>query len=95
MPKAWYGSDSSVEPCRPAYSCVKSGEVTRRVMVIDTRPGVAESDLEKIFEPLYRVDPNHPGAGIGLAIAQLILYEAGGDIVATNRPRRGQRVTYT
>ena len=77
------------------------GEVTvavtaddpRSVTVSDTGPGVAAADLEKIFAPFYRVDTNRPGAGIGLAIAQRVLGQVGGDIGAANRPGGGLEIT--
>ncbi|ABW67124.1 histidine kinase [Desulfosudis oleivorans Hxd3] len=55
-----------------------------RFFVSDTGPGVPEADRERIFEPLYRVDPSRNsetgGAGLGLAIARKIVTLHMGDI---------------
>lgn len=52
----------------------------------DTPPGVAEGDLERLFDPLYRVDPSRSrafgGAGLGLAIARAIAQAHGGRLRA-------------
>ncbi len=52
--------------------------------VADTGPGVPHEHRERIFEPLYRVDPARNaatgGAGLGLAIARQIVDLHGGKI---------------
>lgn len=52
--------------------------------VEDQGPGVPESDREKIFEPLYRVDFSRNralgGAGLGLAISRKIVELHGGEL---------------
>ena len=59
------------------------------VEVQDDGPGVAESDLERVFDPFYRADRarnlDSGGVGLGLAIARAIAREHGGDIIL--RPR--------
>jgi signal transduction histidine kinase len=56
----------------------------------DEGPGVAEAELERVFEPFYRADRarnlDQGGLGLGLAIARSIAREHGGDI--TLRLRR-------
>ena len=56
------------------------------VTVRDHGPGVAEQDLERIFEPFVRVgearDRDSGGLGIGLAIARRAVLLHGGDITA-------------
>lgn len=67
------------------------------IRVADSGPGVPEADLERIFEPFYRVDTSRDhrsgGQGIGLAIAASVLELHGGRIVARNRSGRGLEVT--
>ncbi|RZV55579.1 MAG: hypothetical protein EX270_06350 [Pseudomonadales bacterium] len=63
------------------------------VKVVDSGPGVAKKDLEKIFEPFYRINTNRPGAGIGLAISKRVLQQLGGALVAANRAESGLQIT--
>ena len=55
----------------------------------DTGPGVAAADLERIFEPFYRVraDAQAPeGSGLGLAIARSLARRNRGRLVAISQP---------
>ncbi|MGH8802337.1 MAG: ATP-binding protein [Casimicrobiaceae bacterium] len=58
------------------------------IAVRDEGPGIAESDLERVFEPFYRVEPSRNrdggGIGLGLAIARNIARWHGGDIALRN-----------
>ena len=63
------------------------------VTVTDSGPGVPVKDLDKIFEPFYRIDTNRPGAGIGLAITKRVLKQVGGELAAVNRPGGGLQIT--
>lgn len=73
---------------------VTTGEGTPgTVTVTDGGPGVPAQDLEKIFEPFYRIDTNRPGAGIGLAITKRVLKQLGGTLTAVNTPRGGLKIT--
>ncbi|HEY0064477.1 MAG TPA: ATP-binding protein [Telluria sp.] len=66
--------------------------------VIDQGPGVAQTDLETIFQPFYRSNPsanNIDGHGLGLAIARRVVDAHGGTIAAGNRPTGGLCVSIT
>ena len=58
------------------------------VCIEDRGPGVPESELERIFDPLYRVDTvRHRatgGYGLGLAIARRAMEQHGGELQAIN-----------
>jgi len=58
------------------------------ITVRDYGPGVPEAELEKIFEPFYRVqesrDRGSGGHGLGLSIAANAVRRHGGQIVASN-----------
>ncbi len=58
--------------------------------VEDSGRGIPENELQKIFEPFYRVNThNEPGSGLGLAISQEIAQRIGGVIEVRNRPEKG------
>jgi len=59
----------------------------------DTGCGIAEQDIERIFEPFYTTKPPGQGAGLGLAICREILARFGGRIEAA--PRRGGGAVFT
>ncbi len=58
------------------------------ICIEDRGPGVPESELERIFDPLYRVDTvRHRatgGYGLGLAIARRAMEQHGGELQALN-----------
>ncbi len=59
-----------------------------RISVLDRGPGVAEADLDAIFEPFFRssgTDKDVEGHGLGLAIARQVVQQHGGTISASNR----------
>lgn len=61
--------------------------------VRDYGPGVPEKELNKIFEPFYRVqesrDRGSGGHGLGLSIASTAVHRHGGEINASNAPDGG------
>jgi signal transduction histidine kinase len=70
-----------------------------RITIEDEGPGVPPEQLERIFDPFFRVEESRNretgGTGLGLPIARNILRAHGGDVVFANRPRGGARVTAT
>jgi two-component system sensor histidine kinase CpxA len=71
-------------------------EEQTHILVRDQGPGVAESELEKLFIPFYRVaearERHTGGTGIGLAIAKRALEIHHGSIHASNRTGGGLEV---
>lgn len=67
-----------------------------RILVRDTGPGVPEPELDKIFQPFYRVDNDRNresgGSGLGLAIADRVVCAHGGSITARNATPHGLEV---
>jgi signal transduction histidine kinase len=63
------------------------------IRVRDHGPGVAESSLESIFEPFYRVEDSRDratgGTGLGLSITERAVRAHGGSVRAHNDPSGG------
>lgn len=62
------------------------------VEVRDHGPGIAASDLERIFEPFHRLraDRSAPsGTGLGLAIVRSLVRSWGGTVTVRSRPGSG------
>jgi two-component system sensor histidine kinase CpxA len=75
---------------------VERSDAGLTVSVRDRGPGVPESEVERIFEPFYRVaesrDRDTGGEGIGLAITSRVMRAHGGSARADNRADGGFEV---
>lgn len=69
------------------------------IRVEDEGPGIPAAELEKVFEPFYRLEQSRSretgGSGLGLAIARNIAHMHGGDIALRNRATRGLEAVLT
>lgn len=67
------------------------------IRVIDYGMGIPESDLERIFERFYRVDPARSrgtgGTGLGLSIVRHVIQNHSGEIEVTSREGEGSTFT--
>ena len=72
---------------------------TVAILVDDAGPGIPPDQMERVFEPFYRVEASRSretgGAGLGLPISRNIARGMGGDVVLANRPDGGLRATLT
>ena len=72
---------------------VRAREVSGRVVVrvVDRGPGIADRDLDRIFEAFYQgaEDPSHTGAGLGLAIVKGFVEANGGRVSVESLPGQG------
>ena len=63
------------------------------VTVSDDGPGIPVAELERVFDPFYRLDKARSlepgGSGLGLAIARNVMRAHGGEIVLRNRDTGG------
>jgi signal transduction histidine kinase len=82
-----YGQRASVE------LKTDGGNVT--IVVEDDGPGLPEDELDKVFEPFYRVEASRNretgGVGLGLAIVRQIARQHGGDVTLAHPPGGGLR----
>jgi two-component system, OmpR family, sensor histidine kinase BaeS len=86
-----------------APGCIELGLVRDghqvSLTVDDSPPGVAQADLQRLFEPLFRADAarsrHDGGSGLGLAICDAIVQAHGGQMVAQASHRGGLRVWVT
>ena len=67
------------------------------VTVIDDGPGVAEHEIQHIFERFYRSREarSTPGTGLGLAIVEHLVVAHGGTVFARNAQSGGAEVGFT
>jgi signal transduction histidine kinase len=62
----------------------------------DNGRGIAERDMQKVFEPFRRAGrQNVPGEGMGLVFAQTLVRLHGGNIVCVSEPDVGSEFTFT
>ncbi len=68
-----------------------------KVDVEDSGPGIPAPELERVFEPFYRLEGSRNretgGTGLGLPITRNILRAHGGDVSLANRREGGVRAT--
>jgi len=63
------------------------------ITVSDDGPGLSPEDLQRVFQPFYRVEKSRNratgGVGLGLAVARSIIVAHGGEITLANRAEGG------
>ena len=76
---------------------VTSNSESVSVVVKDQGIGIPESDLERIFERFYRVDPARSretgGTGLGLSIVKHVASIHGGEVSVWSKPGEGSSFT--
>ncbi|MGH8170829.1 MAG: sensor histidine kinase [Steroidobacteraceae bacterium] len=69
------------------------------ISVCDEGPGVPPEELEKVFEPFYRLESSRNrdtgGTGLGLSIARDVAQAHGGSLALWNRPEGGLEARLT
>ncbi len=68
---------------------IEDGPDALTLYVRDSGPGIPEQELERVFEPFYRVEASRNsstgGSGLGLSIARNLAQSMGGDVTLCNR----------
>jgi len=66
------------------------------VRIEDDGPGIPEAEMDKVFEPFYRIDRGRNvdagGTGLGLSLTRSIIRAHGGEIKFSNRHPKGLQV---
>lgn len=69
------------------------------IRVRDEGPGIPEDQLERVFEPFYRLESSRNrdtgGSGLGLSIARDVIQAHGGSLTLRNLPVRGLEAVVT
>jgi len=84
---------------KPGHASIKIGSQgdTANIIVSDSGIGIPESEIPKVFEKFYQIDPNHTGQirgfGLGLFYAREFIRQHGGNISLASQPGLGTTVT--
>jgi signal transduction histidine kinase len=85
--------DNAVRYGRDAEVAIEDQTDALNIVVRDRGPGVPEEQLERVFEPFYRLEasrnPGTGGTGLGLSIARNIAQSMGGELTLRNRDGGG------
>jgi len=80
----------------PIMVMAKNGSKEVFISVLDSGPGLPESELENVFKPFYRPEfarqRETGGAGLGLAIVRSCIESCGGSVACLNRSPKGLQV---
>ncbi|MEO8158247.1 MAG: ATP-binding protein [Betaproteobacteria bacterium] len=89
--------DNALAYGRRADITLRDEGIALNIAVSDDGPGIPESDIERVFEPFYRVEAsrnrNTGGSGLGLSIARNIAQAHGGSLRLRNLARGGLEAT--
>lgn len=76
-----------------------AGTNTMHFTVWDTGIGIAEADIERVFQPFVQLDSSlsrqYEGVGLGLALVYFLVELQGGSVSVTSKVGQGSRFTLT
>jgi len=85
--------DNATTYGRQADIRVEEDSAGLKIHVRDHGPGIPEDEIEKVFEPFYRLESSRSretgGTGLGLSIARSIARGHGGDVRLRNHEHGG------
>ena len=89
----WNLLDNAVKYGKRARVAVDDNDQRLEIRIRDEGPGIPASEIEKVFEPFYRVEASRSretgGTGLGLSIARGIAQDHGGRVALRNRAEGG------
>jgi signal transduction histidine kinase len=93
----WNLLDNAVKYGARARIAVDDDDRRLRIRVLDEGPGIPAAEMDKVFEPFYRVESSRNratgGTGLGLSIAKGIAEDHGGSLELGNRAEGGLEAT--
>ena len=91
--------DNAVKYGKNATIIVDDHDKQLQIHILDNGQGIPETELERVFEPFYRLESSRSrdtgGTGLGLGIARNIAQMHGGDLLLRNRPCGGLEAILT
>lgn len=91
--------DNAIKYGKSAAIKVDDNDERLEICIQDEGPGILESELERVFEPFYRLEGSRSretgGTGLGLAIARSIAESHGGRLTLANRVGGGLEAKLT
>jgi signal transduction histidine kinase len=85
--------ENAVNYGKSAGVVVDDNDSRLEIRIQDEGPGLPQSELQKVFEPFYRVEGSRSretgGTGLGLTIAKSVAEAHGGSLVLRNRAEGG------
>ncbi|MDP2762553.1 MAG: ATP-binding protein [Sideroxyarcus sp.] len=91
--------DNAVKYGNSATVTVHDHDKQLQIHILDQGQGIQEAELERVFEPFYRLESSRSrdtgGTGLGLGIARNIAQMHGGDILLRNHPCGGLEAILT
>jgi signal transduction histidine kinase len=85
--------DNAIKYGKSARIVVSDYPQRLEIRILDTGPGIPQSELEKVFDPYYRLEQSRSretgGTGLGLTIARSVAESHGGQLTLRNRVEGG------
>ena len=85
--------ENAVKYGKSAVVAIDDNDSRLEIRIRDEGPGLPQAELEKVFEPFYRVESSRSretgGTGLGLTIARSVAEAHGGSLVLSNRAGGG------
>ena len=91
--------DNAIKYGKSALILVDDDNTRLEIRIQDEGPGIAAPELERVFEPFYRLEDSRNretgGTGLGLTIARSIAQNHGGKLTLRNRAGGGLEASLT